>query len=94
VTLRATTRAKKPIEVGQVLLAVGDPGDDGWVPILVGGRLDHVQRANVLLIVPTTKRPTAKQLALRKGLVRRALAKRTPKPSKKPAKRNQSKWSG
>lgn len=88
VTRRATTKAKKKLDAGQVILAVGDPGDDGWVPVLVGGRLDHVQRADVERIVPKVAKPTALQQAARKRIARRAGVK----VSAKEAERIRSQW--
>jgi hypothetical protein len=80
----ATTKTKKKVAKGRVLYAVGDPGSDGWVPVLVDGRLDHVQRADVTRIVPKRiPRPSTSQQEARKRLVKRAGVKVTPKDAER-----------
>ena len=65
----ATTRRKRKLDIDTALLAVGD-ADRGWVPVLVGGLLDHVRSSDVERIQPAPAKPSRTQQAARKRLVR------------------------
>jgi hypothetical protein len=74
VTRAARTKGSKRLSEGDALLAIGDPGSDGWVPVLYAGRLDYVKKADVERIKPPKppKKPSRAMLAARKRIVKRA----------------------
>ena len=43
----ARTKSKKSVAAGQVLLAIDDAFDNGWVPVLYMGRVEFVQQADI-----------------------------------------------
>jgi hypothetical protein len=51
VTAPTTTKNKKKLFHGQLLLAIGDVGSDGYVPIAHLGRIDHVKQSAVERVV-------------------------------------------
>lgn len=78
-----------PGAIRMVLLAVGDPGEDGWVPIVFEGRRDYVKHTAVHRIRPT--RPTTATPSQQRARAR--LIKETGvRVSRQEAKRIRSQW--
>lgn len=51
-TRSAMTKAEKSMEMGHIMLAIGDRDPNGWIPVLFQGRRDDVLSGNIKRIGP------------------------------------------